>query len=187
MLCVSLFKRTVMRGLLTTALLSTLTSVAWSDDGADREDVTPLVQIGKEDGSSAEAARSGFRDVDEFRWTAEQPPDASDFPFGHFVEGVVTIRGVARVVVEFDLVRSYERVVLRLAREGSETTVVHVDQQADHQVSGEMLGSRDGNHFGSYDLALGPLQQGRHMLVLTVLDDGKGPGYAWDALKLSAR
>lgn len=187
MSCVSFLKRTTMRGFLATVLLSTLTAFAWSDDGADQENVISLVQIGREDGSPGEIAHSGFRDVDEFRWTPQQPPEASDFPFGHFVEGLVTNRGVARVIIEFDLQRSYEQVVLRLAREGSETTVVRVDQGAEHRVTGEMVGSRDGNHFGSYDLALGPLQKGIHMLVLTVLNDGKGPGYAWDALKLSAQ
>jgi len=93
MSCVSSLKRTIMQGFLATVLISTLTSFAWSDDGADQENVISLVQIGQEDGSSGEFAHSGFRDVDEFRWVAEQPPEASDFPFGHFVEGLVTNRG----------------------------------------------------------------------------------------------
>jgi hypothetical protein len=92
------------------------------------------------------------------------------------------------VVIDFSLGRTYDGVVLRLAREGSETTVVTVDGTSDYHVTAEMLGSRDGNHLGACDLAVGPLEGGGHTIVLTVLDEGKGGGgYFCDALKLLVR
>jgi hypothetical protein len=114
--------------------------------------------------------------------------NAETFPFGHFIEGVITDRGVSRVIIDVTFDEVYDRVVLRLAREGSETTIVTVDEKTEYQVTAEMLGSRDGNHFGVYDLLVGPLEKGGHTIVLTVLDDGKSTGgYAWDALKILVR
>jgi hypothetical protein len=147
-----------------------------------------LLEIGKEDGSYAEFANKGFRDLDEFRCSTEQVTSADAFPLGHFIEGVVTDRGVSRVLFDLTLDKAYDKVVLRLSREGSETTVVTVDEKTKYQVTSEMLGSKDGNQFGVYDLLIGPLMAGRHTITLTVLDDGKSiGGYAWDALKLLVR
>jgi hypothetical protein len=152
-----------------------------------RSDVT-ILEIGKEDRSYAEFANKGFRGLEEFRCSTEQVPSADAFPLGHFIEGVVTDRGVSRILFDFALDKPYDKVILRLCREGSETTVVTVDEETEYQVTSEMLGSRDGNHFGVYDLLVGPLETGRHTIVLSVLDDGKSTGgYAWDALKLLVR
>ena len=133
-------------------------------------------------------ANKGFRDLDEFRCSTEQVTSADAFPLGHFIEGVVTDRGVSRVLFDLTLDKAYDKVVLRLSREGSETTVVTVDEKTKYQVTSEMLGSKDGNQFGVYDLLIGPLMAGKHTITLTVLDDGKSiGGYAWDALKLLVR
>jgi hypothetical protein len=147
-----------------------------------------ILEIGKEDGSYAEFANKGFRDLDEFRCSTEQVPSADAFPLGHFIKGVVTDRGVSQVFFDISLDKAYDRVVLRLSREGSETTVVTVDEKTEYQVTSEMLGSKDGNYFGVYDLLIGPLMAGSHTITLTVLDDGKRiGGYAWDAIKFLVR
>ena len=169
-------------------LLVILPTMVWSSGRGETRGEIALPEIGKEDGSYSEFASKGFRDVDEFHCITDQVLSAEDFPLGHFIEGVITDRGVSQVVIDFTLSKTYDRVVLRLAREGSETTVVTVDGRTDYQVTADMLGSRDGNHFGIYDLVVGSLEEGEHTIVLTVLDDGKGTGgYAWDALKLLVR
>lgn len=162
--------------------------MVWSSGRGETRGELAILEIGKEDGGYAEFANNRFRDLDEFCCTTEQVPSADACPLGHFVEGVVTDRGVSRVVFDLTFDKACDRVVLRLAREGSETTVVTVDEQTEYQVTAEMPGSRDGNHFGVYDLQVGPLETGRHTIVLTVLDDGKSiGGYAWDALHLLVR
>jgi len=168
-------------------LLVILPTMVWSGGRGDTHGELLVLEIGQEDGSSAEFAHKGFRDLDEFHCSTEQVLNADTFPFGHFIDGVVTDRGVSRVIIDLTCDEAYDRVVLRLAREGSETTIVTVDEKTEYQMTAEMLGSRDGNHFGVYDLLLGPLEKGGHTIVLTVLDDGKSTGgYAWDALSLIA-
>jgi len=169
-------------------LLCILPMMVWSGGRGDTHGELLILEIGQEDGSYVEFANKGFRDLDEFHCSTEQITSADTFPLGHFILGVVTDRGVSRVVFDLIFDEAYDRVVLRLAREGSETTVVTVDEKTEYQVTAEMLGSRDGNHFGVYDLLVGPLEKGKHTIVLTVLDDGKSAGhYAWDALKLLVR
>jgi hypothetical protein len=169
-------------------LLVILPTMVWSGGRGETRGELPILEIGQEDGSYAEFANKGFRDIDEFHCSMEQVPSADTFPLGHFIDGVVTDRGVSRVVFDLTFDEAYDRVVLRLAREGSETTIVTVDEKTEYQVTAEMLGSRDGNHFGVYDLIVSPLEKGEHTIVLTVLDDGKSAGhYAWDALKLLVR
>jgi len=169
-------------------LLCILPTTVWSGGRVETGGELPILEIGQEDGSYVEFANKGFRDLDEFHCSTEQITSADTFPLGHFIFGVVTDRGVSRVVFDLTFDEAYDRVVLRLSREGSETTVVTVDEKTEYQVTAEMLGSRDGNHFGVYDLLVGPLEKGKHTIVLTVLDDGKSAGhYAWDALKLLVR
>jgi len=175
------------RKIVLSLLLVILPTMVWSGGRGDTHGELLILEIGQEDGSSAEFAHKGFRDLDEFHCSTEQVLNADTFPFGHFIDGVVTDRGVSRVIIDLTCDEAYDRVVLRLAREGSETTIVTVDEKTEYQMTAEMLGSRDGNHFGVYDLLLGPLEKGGHTIVLTVLDDGKSTGgYAWDALSLIA-
>jgi hypothetical protein len=169
-------------------LLVVLTTVVCNCGRGETGRELPILEIGKQDGSSAEFANKGFRDLDEFHCSTEKVPSADTFPLAHFVEGVVSDRGVSRVAFDLNFGEAYDRVVVRLAREGSETTVVAVDGKTEYQVTAKMLGSRDGNQFGVYDLQVGPLEKGGHTIVLTVLDDGKTTGgYAWDALKVLVR
>ena len=176
------------RKLVLSLLLVILPMIAWSSGRGERRGEIVLLEIGREDEDYSEFASRGFRDLEEFHCSTDQVLSAEEFLFAHFIEGVIADRGVSRVVIDFTLGQRYERVVLRLAREGSETTVVTVDEGTEFQVTADMLGSRDGNHFGAYDLVLGSLEEGEHTIVLTVLDEGKsGSGYVWDALKLLAR
>ena len=149
---------------------------------------TTLVAIGKEDQSSGEFKQSGFRDVDLFVWQHDNPPSSAEFPFAHFASGTVSDRGVQEVLIEFVLTADCEHLLLRVCREGSETTVVRLDQRAEQLITAAMLGSRDGNHFGGYDLDFGLVAVGPHQIRLTVGELGGGTGgYAWDSIQLIAR
>ena len=55
-------------------------------------------------GGRAEFANRGFRDLDEFHCSTEQITSADTFPLEHFILGVVTDRGVSRVVFDLTLV-----------------------------------------------------------------------------------
>jgi hypothetical protein len=95
---------------------------------------------------------------------------------------------VQRVKLIFDLERNYKELVLRLARAGSETTVVSVDGTQKYLVTSEMLGSREGGENGVYNLSLGGQKKGTHTIELTIADDGNGNGaFTWDALTLVAK
>ena len=106
-----------------------------------------------------------------------------------FCLGATTVwAGAQRIFIEFNLDRVYRSLVLRLARAGAETTVVKVDDRAPQEVTNTMLGSDEGFSAGAYDLALGRLDTGDHLIELTVADDGKGNGsYVWDAIALFAQ
>ena len=99
--------------------------------------------------------------------------------------GGLADEGVAHVEITFTLDRKYSNVVFRLVRSGSETSVVTIDSDQEYLVTAATIGSRDGWTVGAYNLEIGELDEGRHMIELTVADDGEGDGgYSWDTLAL---
>jgi hypothetical protein len=153
-----------------------------------------LFAIGQEDKSELEFRRGGFKGHPEYTCRVGVDCSTEAFPSGMYLESEFTIAGVTyawgvtRITITFTLDQDYSEPVLRLARAGTETTVVTVDAQRTNLVTNTMLGSYDGGVFGTYDLPLGALSKGTHTIQFTVADDGKGNGhYVWDALALFAR
>ena len=76
---------------------------------------------------------------------------------------------------------------LRLVRAGAETIAVSLDDGPDVLVTKAMMEPATFEHsaFGAYDLNLGRLEAGTHILKLSVADDGEGNGrFGWDAIIL---
>ena len=93
--------------------------------------------------------------------------------------------GVAKVIINYNLNQTYERVFLRIARKGTGTTIVKLDDSVSHSVTSKMLDSGPYDRYGSYDLGLGTLNAGIHNIKLIMEKGGMGRGrYAWDAIIL---
>lgn len=149
-----------------------------------------VFSIGKEDKSDAEFDMSGFAGKEEYACTVGKDCTADKFPDRHERQGVRAYddSGVQRIFIKFSLDRGYRDLALRLARAGAETTVVKIDDRTPQEVTNTMLGSDEGFSDGAYDLAIGALNKGDHLIELTVADDGKGNGsYVWDAIALFAK
>jgi hypothetical protein len=148
-----------------------------------------IFKLGQEDKSEYDFTARSFKDNPEYTCHVGVDCSTETFPPGMYrlFPGYVN-RDVKCVTIIFDLKRHYKELVLRLARSGSETTVVVIDGTQTYHVTGEMLGSREGNIFGVYNLSLGSFDKGTHTIVITVADDGIGNGtYGWDALALIAK
>ncbi len=164
------------------------------DSDTNRPDGKVIFAIGKEDKSDREFRSSGFKGHPEYRCRVGVDCSTKAFtrrlhratPSGSYASRYADA-GVERIIIKFSLEQAYNNVVLRLARAGSETTVVKVDGKQTHLVTNTMLGSGEGYNVGIYDLTLGALKKGRHTIKMTVADDGKGNAmYQWDALALFA-
>ena len=163
------------------------------ESASDRPVGNEIFLIGREDKSDLEFCRSGFSGHPEFTCTVGIDCSTKSFPQRlHRAQSSAYARtyvdaGVERITIEFSLEQAYMNVVLRLARGGGETTVVTIDGKRKYFVTNEMLGSHEGYGVGVYNLILGALKKGTHIIQLTVADDGKGNGtYQWDALALFA-
>lgn len=146
--------------------------------------------IGVEDHGWSEFASDGFDQYQDFVCHIDVDCTVADIPAGLYEgDSPRSYRDEApRLTIVFQLSRDYSELMLHLARAGSETTAVFVDDGEPLLVTGEMLGSRDGGIVGSYDLPLGPLQAGSHSIAFDIPDDSMGNGgFVWDALSLTAR
>jgi hypothetical protein len=156
-------------------------------ESTSEEDVLTF-EIGKEDKS--EFPLSDFTGVHDYECTAGKDCDPETLPVKSYRMSAVRIGdyyGVAGITIRFSLKRDYEEVVLRLARWGAETDVVTVDGKKTHIVTNTMLGSYE-DVYGVYDLKLGALDKGRHNILITVAEDGRGNGrHDWDAITLIAK
>lgn len=142
-----------------------------------------LFRIGQRDGSESEFSRE-FEGVDEYSCTVGVDCLASKFPQYHCRSVCSPSTLVKTITITFALDQDYSELVLRLAREGDETTEVTIDSEQTFLVTKEMLSSGEFNDFGWYDLELGSLMKGTHTILLTVADDGIDNAHAWDALAL---
>ena len=167
----------------------------WSQGQSDDSDKSRpsgkvIFEIGKEDKRDWEFRRIGFGGQSEYNCRVGDDCTTEDFPQYLLLApyGENPIYGVDRITISFTLDQKYEKVVLRLARGGDETTVVEVDgKRKKHLVTNTMLGSGEGYQVGVYNLELGKLKKGTHTIELSLADDGKGnAGYSWDALSLFA-
>ena len=148
-----------------------------------------IFEFGREDKSDLEFRFGGLTDITEYRCRVGVDCSTEAFPAYLNQAGFFAYAdsSVEHIIISFELNRSYNDVILRLARGGDETTVVKVDQKETYLVTNTMLGSSEGYGVGVYNLKLGPLEKGEHRIDLTVADDGKGNAlYQWDALVLIA-
>jgi hypothetical protein len=153
-----------------------------------------IFSIGKENRSYFGFRYRGWADESEFHCTVGVDCIEASFPrrlYRHNRSDYARTHddeGVESVLVTFHLAQDVPKAVLRLARAGTETTLVSLDGGQPYTVTGAMLGSADGTEFGVYDLQLGELSPGEHTLLFTVADDGQGNGsYSWDSIALFAR
>ena len=170
---------------------NTLVTVESTDSEANDRAWDEIFVIGVENGSWSEFASYGFDEYQEYICQLNVDCTVADIPLGLY-EGDGPSRyhdSVPRLTIVFQLERDYDDLVLRLARAGSETTAVFIDDSEEPLlVTSEMLGSRDGGTIGAYDLPLDPLQAGSHSVAFAIHNDDVGNGeYAWDALSLHAR
>jgi len=150
-----------------------------------------LFAIGVEDGDRSEFKEFDWEGINEYECTVGVNCQSKDFP-ARLLRMSVADRwdylGVAQVTIKFNLNQALERVFLRIVRGGSDTTVVNLNDSASHYVTHKMLDSRNWAHYGSYDLDLGSLNAGIHIIKLTVDERGMGRGrYSWDAIILLAK
>lgn len=147
-----------------------------------------IFRIGEENGSPSEFYIRGSEDQLSYACTMGADFSNKTFPKRHFrsnFNGSKSDWGVENIEIIFTLEGNYRNIIFRLARSGSETTTVIVDDEHEYLVTADMLGSSDDGGFGSYNLELGALKKGTHSIMLTVADDGNGNGsYYFDALSL---
>ena len=145
-----------------------------------------IFRIGEENRVSAEFYKRGFEEQLSYICTIGVDFSNKTFPKRHYRANYRDSNrdfGVENIEIIFTLEKNYRNIIFRLARSGSETTTVIVDDEHEYVVTADMLGSSDNGGYGSYDLELGALNKGTHSMVLTVADDGNGNGaYGWDAL-----
>ena len=90
------------------------------------------------------------------------------------------------LLINFKITHEQNSMFLRLARSGDPDTLVKIDDSREYRVSAVMLGSGEGGNYGVYDLPIGTLEMGNHIISLTIPDDGVGTdgSYSWDAIIL---
>ena len=151
-----------------------------------RENV--IFSIGTIDQGMSDFTGTGYGNIENFECTVGV--DCSTETFPPQLYKLSTPRkhrtiGTSSVRIFFNLTQPYENLFLRLARAGSETTVVTLDDEKIFKVTSIMPGSDERRKYGSFDLALGSLGQGTHNILLTVEDEYNGNGRLWwDALIL---
>jgi predicted ester cyclase len=125
---------------------------------------TEIFAIGREDNSYGEFRSNGFSELTEFTCTVGVDCLTEMFPNGLNREHLrlYAHSSVERITIQFSLEQAYNNVVLRLARAGSETTVVTIDGKRTYFVTNEMLGSSEGWTVGVFNLRLGTLEEGVH-------------------------
>ena len=147
-----------------------------------------LFAIGVLDSDPSEFQFADFEGIHDYECTVEVNCETKNFP-AHLMRRSLADRwdylGVAQVTINFNLNQTYERVFLRIARKGTATTIVKLDDSVSHSVTSEMLDSGPYQNYGSYDLGLGTLDAGFHNIKLTIQEGGMGRGrYGWDAIIL---
>ncbi|SNT39850.1 hypothetical protein SAMN05421757_11547 [Tropicimonas sediminicola] len=151
-----------------------------------------IFTLGKEDNSRSGYRGTGWGEVDIHACSIGLDCHSKPFPSHlHAASG----RGewhdtaVEHAQISFSLGKAQDDVTLRLVRAGAETIAVQLDDGEVVLVTKSMMEPRTYEHseFGAYDLKLGKLEAGQHVLDLSVSDDGEGNGrFGWDAIILRA-
>lgn len=161
------------------------------------QEVPPAIEVGSDgvlfaigvvDGDVSEFQQFDWEGIKDYECTVGVNCDSKNFP-GYIMRRSLSDRwdylGIAQITINFNLNQTYERVALRIARKGSGTTIVKLDDSVSHSVTSKMLDSGPYDNYGSYDLGLGTLDAGIHNIKLTMEEGGMGRGrYGWDAIIL---
>ena len=122
-----------------------------------------LFAIGAENGDESEFQYADFEGIKDYECTVKVNYESKNFP-AHIMRRSLADRcdylGVAQVTINFNLSPTCEKVSLRIARKGTGTTIVELDDTVAHSVTSEMLESGPYQRYGSYDLGLGTLDAG---------------------------
>ncbi|NNK94010.1 MAG: hypothetical protein HKP41_06630 [Desulfobacterales bacterium] len=149
---------------------------------------TIIFEIGIINDSLSDFPANSFNGVDDYKCTVGVDCSAETFPVHMYKQPVPKgsdSMGVAFVTIFFELNESHENLIFKIARAGSETTIVTLDDDKRFDVTSSMLGSDERRKFGSYDLSLGSLGQDTHSIHLAIGENNYGNGrYFWDALIL---
>ena len=149
---------------------------------------TIIFEIGIINESLSDFPANSFKGVDDYKCTVGVDCSTETFPVHMYKQPAPRDSdslGVAFVTIIFELNKSHENLIFRIARAGSETTIVTLDDDKRFDVTSSMLGSDERRKYGSYDLSLGSLGQGTHSIHLAIGENNYGNGrYWWDALIL---
>lgn len=150
-----------------------------------------IIALGEQDRGYADFARSGYEGVHEFECVVGVDCEAALFPDAiYHMDRVPSLyyekSAVAEARIRFNLKDDTDDLILRLVRSGSETAIVQVDDQPLVELPPEMFvpPSTDGFGTGVFDLKIGNLVSGEHVVKLT-MKAGTGNGaFGWDAVIL---
>ena len=141
-----------------------------------------IVAFGERDQRYEDFARTGYEGVHEYECVVGVDCETALFPDAIYdMDRIPTLyyekSAVAETRIRFNLMHDTDDLTLRLARSGSETGIVQVDNQPLVELSADMFDppSRDSWGVGVYDFRIGALRRGEHVIRLT-MKSGTGNG-----------
>ena len=151
-----------------------------------------IFALGEVDGYYRDFARAGYEGIHEYECVVGIDCETAQFPDA--IYDIVRIpnsyyerSAVAEARIRFNLEDDIDDLTLRLARTGSETAVVQIDDQPLVELPAVLFDppSRDGGNIGVFDLYIGALDRGEHVVRLTVKSGtGNNGSFGWDAVIL---
>ena len=133
-----------------------------------------IFALGEMNNGYWELRNSGLEGVHEYECTVGVDCVTAEFPSGlyhmDFLPRVPDKDGVATARIRFNLEEDVDLPILRIARGGSETLLVQVDEAPPVELPASAFHppSRDGWGVGVYDLNIGPLDSGEHVIALSM-------------------
>lgn len=150
-----------------------------------------IFAIGDIDNKYRDFKWSGWNGIHDYECIVGVDCETGKFPsviyHMDFVPRFTDRDGVATARIRFYLANETENVILRLARAGAETLVVNWDNEANIDLPADLFDppSADGFVVGIYDLAIGTVPAGMHVIEFSMK---AGPshdgGFGWDAVIL---
>jgi len=183
-----LFSHAVLFSIVISQVLFCSLASCKTSSASEADTGTIIFEIGIINQSRSDFPANDFNGIDDYKCTVGVDCSTETFPNTMYKQPAPRYAdsvGVAFVTIFFELNKSHENLIFRIARAGSETTIVTLDDDKRFNVTSNMLGSDENLQYGSYDLSLGSLSQGTHNIHLALDNDRYGNGrYYWDALIL---
>lgn len=184
----ALFPSTVLFSIVLSQLFFCSIAGCENSSASDTRRENVLFALGTVDQSMSDFTGTGYANIEKYECTVGVDCSTETFPpqmYKPSISNKERTIGASSVKIFFNLSQPYENLFLRLARAGSETTIITLDDEKIFRVIRTMLGSDEKRKYGVYDLSLGSLGQGTHNICLTVEDEYNGNGkFWWDALIL---